>query len=230
MTYPVARPLLRRWTKEEEAEVVRLREQTGMTWSQIGEKLARTGDAVESKYLEIKKGIVRDRPIGRPKAKKPSEFMHPPWSEDDMAYAQRRWQELFVEVFGERAPVEERKRIFTTIGHELNRTGPAVENRLRVYGASFGLKWGSVPLTSQIADEIVLAAARPRLEAYARQDPISRMLGDPPPGWSALDRLKPDPEPKRILNNRIAPNVTLPDMEISACGGSGPTLSNGTNA
>jgi len=82
----------------------------------------------------------------------------------------------------------------SAIARKLNRNLTNVRRRLadRGFPSRQGNQWGLKPAisepsprppTEQEIERQALIAAR------ASQDPISAMLGDPPPGWSALDRM-----------------------------------------
>lgn len=79
-----------------------------------------------------------------------------------------------------------------TIGRILNRHASNVSRQLatrgfpRMVGNKWGLKIAEAPAPEPPSQQEV--ERRALLDARAAQDPISAMLGDPPPGWSALDR------------------------------------------
>lgn len=183
-----------RWTRETEAELIRLRDVDGLSWFDIDGHFNRMHGSCSHKYNELKQGIVRDKkPPGRkPSAIRPesaSRIAHPQWTDADMAHAEKRWRELFVDVWGTSAPRHERHLIFEVIGRKLGRTASAVEHRLRYFGASFGLYAASKPLTQPVEVSQAMLDARERNAARLRQDPCSALMGDPPPGFSALDQI-----------------------------------------
>ena len=124
-----------------------------------------------------------------------------------MALAEARWRELFVNVYGERASPQQRYAVFEIIGRELQRSPSAIENRLRLYGASFGLRAASKPLTQPAEVSQAMCDRAFRLAAQLKQDPVARMLGDPPPGYSALDQ-KSEPSQRQRYERTVAP-ITL---------------------
>jgi hypothetical protein len=173
------------WSTDAEAELIRLREVDGLSWYLLDSHFGRGHGSCRHKYRELAK-------IGRPKADKPelppSPIITPRWTDADMTLAQTRWRELFVDVYGVSAPRHERFLIFEQIGRELQRSGPAVENRLRIHGASFGLSAASKPLALpvEISQAMVEREARKRAEAH--RSITASFFGDPPPGYSALDQ------------------------------------------
>jgi hypothetical protein len=181
-TRPITRP---RWTAETEAELIRLREVEGLSWYLLDSHFGREHGASSKKYRKLKPGVV----CRESQPKSVTELDHSRWTDADMTLAEQRWRDLFVNVYGESASRHDRYPVFEIIGRELKRTASAVENRLRLYGASFGLTTASKPLVPKVA-EVSQAEieARARYAAQLRQSPCARLMGDPPPGYSALDQ------------------------------------------
>lgn len=104
-----------------------------------------------------------------------------PWSADDIATAARMWQELIVSKDDGRSRKHDEYR---QIGEALKRKPQAVYGRFRKYGPRF------VYLERGQSSPVPVAAEMERsrlLAARARQCPLSAIMGDPPPGFSALD-------------------------------------------
>jgi hypothetical protein len=81
------------------------------------------------------------------------------------------------------------------IGAALNRHPSNVARKLAGHGfpRMQGNQWGVRPVIEAPAPRPPTSAEIGRqalLAARSLQDPISSMLGDPPPGWSALDRMR----------------------------------------
>jgi hypothetical protein len=109
---------------------------------------------------------------------------HRHWSDIEMTTAAELWQARFVDIHGEDCTTRlARYRVFVTIGKALSRTPFSVETRLRLFGPSFGLGFKSNGASAHAFAE--LAA---RKEAREHQSITGRTFGDPPPGFSALDR------------------------------------------
>jgi hypothetical protein len=180
----VTRP---RWTPEKEAELIHKRDVERLNWIDIDGHFGRAHGSSSHKYHKIKQGAVSDDPRqDLPPGSKPGPKAA--WTQSDMTLAQSRWHELFVNVYGESAPRHERFQIFESIGRELKRSGHAVEHRMRIYGASFGLNPASKPLATpvEISQAMVEREARRRAEAY--RSITASFFGDPAPGYSALDQ------------------------------------------
>jgi len=174
-----------RWSPETEAELIRLREVEGLTWLDIDTHFGREHGACSHKYHKLKQGAVSQAEASEPAAR----VINPHWTEADMTLAEARWRELFVDASDALTDHAQRHRVCEVIGAELKRTATAVASRLRTHGASFGLHAASKPIVPRA--EVISGAmleARARWAAQARQDPCARLMGDPPPGYSALDQ------------------------------------------
>jgi hypothetical protein len=180
----VTRP---RWTPEKKVELIRLRDVERLNWIDIDGHFGRTHGASSHMYSKLKQGIVSDDRCGDlPPGSKPGPKAA--WTESDMTLAQARWHELFVNVYGESAPRHERFRIFESIGRELKRSGHAVEHRMRIYGASFGLNPASKPMATPIEISQAMVDRDTRRRAENRRSITASFFGDPAPGYSALDQ------------------------------------------
>jgi len=115
----------------------------------------------------------------------PNNLNQPRWSSEECAKAAKLWQSLFVDIYGDdEGPRGARPRVLQRIAIEIGRSAYAVENRLNYYGASFGAgRWKVNGASAQ-----TLAERDARKEAEARRSITSFVFGDPPPGYSALDR------------------------------------------
>lgn len=106
------------------------------------------------------------------------------WSSDEMRMAADMYQAMFLDQYGEDGPEHARLRVLRFIGARIGRTAYAVESRCNVWGANFGLK-------AERGRRLSTEAERKRvayLAALDQRDPVAMILGDPPPGYSALDR------------------------------------------
>lgn len=180
----VVRP---RWTAATKAELIRLRDVEKLNWVDIDTHFGRMHGACSHMYNRLMGGVARDGD-GPPAELKLPAAIKPAWTEDDMKLAETCWREWFVDVWGLGAPRHERALIFARIGAEVNRSAGAVEERLRHYGASFGLRPASTPLSQPIVISQAMIDARELHAARLRQNPCAALLGDPPPGHSELDK------------------------------------------
>jgi hypothetical protein len=105
-----------------------------------------------------------------------------PWSPREVTIAAEMWQRLFVDVHGEEGPVMARTAVFDAIGLRLERSRMAVWQRFRYHGASFNAG-GRAKVSAN-----AMAERSARAEASYRRDLTAEIFGDPPPGYSALDR------------------------------------------
>jgi hypothetical protein len=183
----------RRWTAEEETELVRLRDDEGWLFPKIDRRFNRVRGSSHSKYAELKAGIVRLQPgtreLARPKPKAASSRLAQPWSADHMARAETLWRDLFINVHGEDPSRALQYPVFEIIGREIGRTASAIESRLRSHGPTFSINPSRGPVARQDTEALqALVDARARYAARIRQNPCAILMGDPPPGYSALDQ------------------------------------------
>ncbi len=109
-----------------------------------------------------------------------------PWSQNDAKTAAALWQRHFVDEFGDdvkAAPFGTRFRVLQIIARTLDRTFEAVDGRFRMYGVAFGANQRGREISAH-----TLAQRDARKEAERLRDLTSVVFGDPPPGFSALDR------------------------------------------
>jgi hypothetical protein len=107
------------------------------------------------------------------------------WTQAECVRAAELWQAHVVDHYGEdEVPRGVREPTVMLIADELKRTRDSISDRLRKYGPSFG----GNQFRGAAASPRALAERDAREEASRRQPPISALMGDPPPGYSALDR------------------------------------------
>lgn len=108
------------------------------------------------------------------------------WSQPESVLAAEIWQQQFADIYGEeQGPRGTRERVWRSIATEIGRTRDAVADRYMRYGARFGSMKPASP--RQAPAELVAERAR-RAAAADRMSLTSTFFGDPPPGFSALDR------------------------------------------
>lgn len=111
------------------------------------------------------------------------------WSQAQSAQAAEHWQIHFVDHHGDDDPFapelsKARYRVLHQIAKAIGRSYSSVEHRLETYGASFGTNRRS----SRMASARELSERDARKEAICQQSLTAQIFGDPPPGFSALDR------------------------------------------
>lgn len=107
------------------------------------------------------------------------------WRADEASRAASLWQKHFADHYDdETAPVEVKHRVFSVIARALGRDHENVCNRYAHYGPSFA--------SSRHIGEVAHANAVKEMErrklAAGQQSLTGAVFGDPPPGYSALDR------------------------------------------
>jgi len=107
------------------------------------------------------------------------------WTAAEEAIARRMWVELTGYSKIERG---------TIIGKEIGRTAHAVERKFRDLGGGEGLMRGE-PRKS-LPGAVDVFAERDRVMVQDTRPAHERLMGDPPPGRSALDRYTPPAPPK----------------------------------
>lgn len=111
------------------------------------------------------------------------------WSQDQAQQAAEIWQNLFVDVHGEDdiwhvSMTKARNRVLHQIADAIGRSFTSVEHRLQICGARFG---GMQRSTSKISTQQINDMLA-RKEAENQMSFTSQFFGDPPPGYSALDK------------------------------------------
>lgn len=108
---------------------------------------------------------------------------HAVWTPTDIRRAAEIWQRDFADHYGDSAgPWGKQGEVFGTIAKATRKSIGSVAGRFQLYGASFSAGPRSGPSAKATADLERRTAAR------ARQDLTASVFGDPPPGYSALDR------------------------------------------
>lgn len=173
------------WTAEADAKLLQMRDVDRLTWSDIDGHFRREHGSSSQRYKKLRQGTVRQPPS---LPKKAEGLRRPRWTEAEMAIAQARWREMFMDVYGEHASPSQRQLIFDIIGRELKRTPTAIEWRMRDFGASFGLNPESKPLAAPVEISQAMIEREARRAAENRRSVTATFFGDPPPGYSALDQ------------------------------------------
>lgn len=104
-----------------------------------------------------------------------------PWTPNEVEIAARSWAEMVTAL--DHASPATRRAACVAIGRKLGRTRQAVLARWRDFGPSFAEKRELRAAERFMPSEESLQLAKAR----ARQSPLAAWLGDPPPGFSALD-------------------------------------------
>jgi hypothetical protein len=111
------------------------------------------------------------------------------WTEEDVATAAALWAGLSDMLQQQRAEI---------VGEAIGRTYHGVLHRYNKFGDSFdGATRGPMSAKHNRAPDHVLAE-RDRAIASDTRSPAAVMLGEPPPGRSALDRYTPPGPPRNI--------------------------------
>lgn len=110
----------------------------------------------------------------------------PAWSHQEMATAATMYQDLFVDVLGEDGSGRRRGAVMQRIAQTIGRARASIEARISEWGPSFGLNVGRGGNASARAR--AKAERSERQAARERQDLTAAVMGDPPPGFSALDK------------------------------------------
>lgn len=119
----------------------------------------------------------------------PGQKQPKPWTQDEAQTAAELRQEHFVEIHGEEikvAPQRAAVNAFQRIATATKRDYQSVWGRYHRYGPGFG---GNQPGYNKVSP-LALAERALRKDAEMRQSPIAALLGEPPPGYSALDKRK----------------------------------------
>jgi len=107
------------------------------------------------------------------------------WSQQDASTAAEIWQTHFADYWGDDdGPTGARLRVLQRIAATIGRSCWGVEQRFLSQGPSFGANKSS----SSKASAHALAEREARKEAERARDLTAATFGDPPPGYSALDR------------------------------------------
>lgn len=106
------------------------------------------------------------------------------WTRQDMGIAASLWQDRVVDRYGDDAPAHVKATVYNAIAIRLNRSDSAVRTRMKELGPSFGLNARVLNEAPGAAELERLARAR----AAAQMSLTASVFGDPPPGYSALDK------------------------------------------
>lgn len=107
------------------------------------------------------------------------------WTSYECSRAAFLWQRHIVDIYGDNhVPVAVRNRVKAMIATDLNRNVESVCIRFDRNGPTFGYAYAVG--RPQPVEQLAQWAAR--CEAYSRRSPQAELLGDPPPGFSALDQ------------------------------------------
>lgn len=122
-----------------------------------------------------------------------------PWTPEESAKAAELWRRHFTDVYGDDAagPWGARGLVVTLIGEAIGRSYHGVSDRLKKCGPKFGANLGDRraprgcrkhPEAPVRVDAGTLAACAAYRRALDQRDVTAATFGDPPPGYSALDR------------------------------------------
>lgn len=112
------------------------------------------------------------------------------WTAHDIETAAAMWRTMLTEPAQRGESVRgKQKTVCNQIGKVLGRTGNAVHARFADCGPRFMVRTPSCGATDDKKLDRDTQIQRDALaHARERQSPLSAMLGDPPPGFSALDQ------------------------------------------
>jgi hypothetical protein len=113
------------------------------------------------------------------------------WTAEQIALAAEIWQREVSDVYGSDPPRGLRERVIHNIAARIDRKTWSVARRLSDHGPSFGAPMirGLGSLEAKRAPPELLVDREHRARAATRRTLTQVVLGDPPPGYSALDRL-----------------------------------------
>lgn len=119
----------------------------------------------------------------------------PPWSDYHVRTAAAIWQREFADLYGDgkgavKPPFGHVTKVKQMIAHALHRSIASVITRFHDYGPSFDSKDYDVTAKPSPKPGDAEIQRRLRLAALDRRDLTGVILGDPPPGYSALDERK----------------------------------------
>ncbi|WP_257164668.1 hypothetical protein [Bradyrhizobium sp. SRS-191] len=113
-----------------------------------------------------------------------SKLITGPWTAHEMGRAASIWQDTVADVHGDDPPGHVVQAAYKRIGIALNRGASSVQSRHRAEGPGFGIN----ARTRNAAPGAAELQRQARERALAQQSLIGRIMGDPSPGYSALDR------------------------------------------
>lgn len=186
----------RHWSQQDCELLVSLHAQTNpkLTGEEIAERFGVTRHAAAVKLIKL-----RTAPAPKPTppaAPKPTAAPKQ-WTQEQAATAAQIWQDHFVDIYGDgdhkTAPQGATTRVYKKIAIAIGRDFQSVWGRYHHFGPGFG---ANGPRTYGKASAHALSAMAARKEAENRQTPIARLMGEPPPGYSALDLRKQQSAPR----------------------------------
>jgi hypothetical protein len=124
------------------------------------------------------------------------------WTPDESRHAAKIWQEHITDLYGDddtALPYGAKFKAIHLIAAALDRSIGSVHARHLAQGPSFGAglrRDSGVPVR-------VLADRDAWLEARLQQPHFAALMGDPPPGFSALRLLRPRPAPGSVMNGDV---------------------------
>jgi hypothetical protein len=118
----------------------------------------------------------------------PLAFANRQWSSQEISIAAAMYQGRFTDIHGEDGPARARTAVFDAIAQRLKRNHMAVWQRFRDHGPSFNAGGRATTVSSY-----AMAERSARAEASYLRDLTASVFGDPPPGYSALDRRQQGP-------------------------------------
>ena len=118
---------------------------------------------------------------------------HQPWSSYDIRTAAAIWQRDFADHYDDgkgaaKPPHGYTTKVKQTIADAIGRTVASVITRFHDYGPSFAHKDHDVTRRPPPAPNSEEIERRNRFAALDRRDLTASVFGDPPPGYSALDK------------------------------------------
>jgi hypothetical protein len=111
----------------------------------------------------------------------------PNWSPKEIATAAEMWQRLADDTYGEDVPPSVERRVLDSIAVRLNHPIASIQSRYRDHGPSFSAGGAARRNLSPLA----IAQRDARRRALEQSSLTAQIFGDPPPGYSALDKRKP---------------------------------------
>jgi hypothetical protein len=115
-----------------------------------------------------------------------------PWTSEDIGKAARIFQDDVTDHYGDKPPRGAMGEVFQKIADAVGREMQAVVSRYGNYGRTFSSDHGRESGAAK-ASAYQLAERDKRAAARRSQDLTASWMGDPPPGYSALDKRKSAP-------------------------------------
>jgi hypothetical protein len=112
------------------------------------------------------------------------------WTPTEIRRAAAIFQRDYTDHYGEDGPQGAQRAAFRKIASELNRSMDSVASRYVSMGPSFS----AGPRRGTLSEQAFADKER-RNAAYGQRSLTATVLGDPPPGYSALDKRRPGARP-----------------------------------